>query len=191
MQLLSQFAFCTFSRWPNSSTENLSILLYSHFRDARCYENSTELSSPLGTLFTNASWRRKKRQNGYSGHWDMKNGVWLPGQRVLGPVLLCCACVITLKPWSGKQLISIFGDVYSGGNSDDWLLTDLDTNLTVLPPMHRGFLFIDAPNMRNLLYARHRTTFHGILIPSTTFCSSSLISSKGAFVTCIQPIHVR
>ena len=86
MQLLSQFVFCTFSRWPNSSTENLSILLYSHFRDARCYKNSTELSSPLGTLFTNASWCRKKWQNSYSGHWDMKNGVWLPGQRVLGPV---------------------------------------------------------------------------------------------------------
>ena len=37
--------------------------------------------------------------------------------------------------------------------------------------------------MRNLLYARHRTTFHGILIPSTTFCSSSPVSSKDAFVT--------
>src|SRR5439155_4946091 len=72
--------------------------------------------------------------------------------------------------------------MYSGRNSDYWLLPDLDTHLTVLPPMHRGFLFIDVPNMRNLLYACHLTTFHGVLIPSMTFCSSSLVSSKDAFV---------
>src|SRR5437667_4782078 len=59
-------------------------------------------------------------------------------------------------------------------------------HLMVLRPMHRGFLFIDVPNMRNLLYARHLTTFHGILIPSTTFGSSSLVSSKDAFVAVIN-----